>query len=64
MTIKEDIKEIKEHISILNDEVGACENRLAKLETDLEWVKKGIWSMIIPLIINLIIALLRLIPLP
>ena len=60
MEIKEeDFKEIKGHIETLNDEMGDIKINMAKIKTDLDWLKRFFWIVATASIASLIAQLIK-----
>ncbi len=55
------LSEIEKHIDIINSEMGEVNKRIAKIGTNVCWLKKLLWAAIIPVIGTFITTLFNLI---
>ena len=67
MDYKDSIEQIRQHIKILNEEGGEIRDCISqfktenaefhgKMDTDIRWIKAGIWGIFVPLILLVIKA--------
>lgn len=52
---------VLEKFSLIEERVDSIDRRLAKSETNLEWLMKAFWTVVIPLATGLVTAVLYLI---
>jgi len=54
-----EVEEIKEHIKIINDELGYVKNKMTEIKTDVAWLKKFFWIIATASIASLIAQLMK-----
>lgn len=54
-----EIEEIKEHIKVINDEMGYVKNKMTEIKTDVSWLKKFFWIVATASIASLITQLIK-----
>jgi len=54
-----EVEEIKEHIKIINDELGYVKNKMTEIKTDVAWLKKFFWIIATASIASLIAQLIK-----